>query len=211
MKDEKGIILSTLLIILIFVLFCILGIKILFSNENNIKNVIVKNTFNTNISTENKIDNIENYNNYNNINSSSNNSSNVQTDIRKTYPINKKEQITTGFGLKCAVTVINYQTECNNSKLGKTESDQEFIIVNMKIENLGSEPLIISKDDFRLEDASGSRYYAAPRTLESELRQAEIGAGQSQDISIRFVFLKDFSKSIVMFPDVYYETTIKLK
>ena len=153
----------------------------------------------------------DNNDNMNNSNiSSNNNSSTVQVDVRKTYPINKKGQVTTGFGLKCAITVINYQTESNNSKLGKTESDQEFVIVNMKIENLGDDPLIISKNDFRLEDASGSRYYAATRTLESELRQAEIGVGQSQNISVRFVFLKDFSKSIVIFPDVYYETTTKL-
>lgn len=146
-------------------------------------------------------------------NNSNNNSNNLTTqdDVRKTYPINKKEQITTGFGLKFAVTVINYQTESNSSKLGKTESDQEFVIVNMEIENLGSEPLVISKNDFRLEDASGSRYYAATRTLELELTKAEIGVGQSKNISVRFVYWKDFSKSIVMYPDVYYETTIKLK
>ena len=164
------------------------------------------------------IDNNNNNNFNNNKPSNSNNNSNTQTktENKKTYNVNIKKAGLDFMGAEtCALTVINYQTETNNSKVAEIKDGQEWVIVNMKFENKSDSTVVIDKNDFKIIDGAGKYNYSPSYYhLATELDTIEIRAGQTATFSVRFLYypnnemtLRFNNPSIVI--DAY--TEIKLR
>lgn len=164
-------------------------------------------------------------NNANNSNSSnsnngnySNNNTNIKTpeENKKTYNVDVRNGQKNNLGEElCALTVMNYQTEAYNSQVGKVEEGQEWVIVNMKFENMSDTTIVINKNDFQIVDGAG-RYGYKPyyKHLDTELDIMEIRAGQTATFSVRFVYYKN-NEMILRFnhPSIVTEvyTDIKLR
>ena len=167
-------------------------------------------------------------NNNNNDNNSINkpsttysNNSNTQMlpENKQTYNVNIRK-IGLGFENgkeveKCALTVLNYQTETYNSEVGEVKDGQEWVIVNMKFENESDSTVVIDKNDFEIIDGAGKYGYAPYyKHLNNELGTVEIRAGQTATFSVRFVYYKDH-EMILHFnnPSIvtYAYTEIKLR
>ena len=183
-------------------------------NDNNDNNT---NNFSSSYNNQPSSNPSNNINNSNN-NKPSNNNSNIQAqpEDKKTYNVNIRKTQTNNWGdTMCALTVTNYQTESYNSEVGKVQEGQEWVIVNMKFENMSDSTIIIDKSDFEIVDGAG-KYGYAPwyKHLNTELGTKEIRAGQTATFSARFVYYKN-NEMILRFyhPSIVTEvyTDIKLR
>lgn len=150
--------------------------------------------------------------------SSNNNNSNnqIQIENKKTYNVNVRKVQENNLGVElCALTVMNYQTETNNSKVGVVQDGQEWVIVNMKFENMSDSTIVINKNDFEIVDGAG-RYGYSPchKHLDTELDSIEIRAGQTATFSVRFIYYKNNEMMLRFYhPSIVTEvyTDIKLR
>ena len=171
---------------------------------------------NNNKSSSNQSSNINNFNNNKPSNSNNNSNSQTKTENKKTYNVNIRKAGLDFMGAEtCALTVMNYQTETNNSKVAKIKDGQEWVIVNMKFENKSDSTVVIDKNDFKIIDGAGKYNYSPSYYhLATELDTIEIRAGQTATFSVRFLYypnnemtLRFNNPSIVI--DAY--TEIKLR
>lgn len=163
------------------------------------------NSYNNSISGTNIYSNTNSKRPLNNSSSASN--AQTQNENKKTYNVNVRKVAKTLTESifknnvyvdskeveKYALTVINYQTETNNSKVGGVKDGQEWVIVNMKFENKSDSTAVIDKNDFKIVDGAG-RYGYRPyyKHLDTELDTIEIRAGKTATFSVRFVYYKDY-------------------
>ena len=163
------------------------------------------NSYNNSISGTNIYSNTNSKRPLNNSSSASN--TQTQNENKKTYNVNVRKVAKTLTESifknnvyvdskeveKYALTVINYQTETNNSKVGGVKDGQEWVIVNMKFENKSDSTAVIDKNDFKIVDGAG-RYGYRPyyKHLDTELDTIEIRAGKTATFSVRFVYYKDY-------------------
>ena len=165
--------------------------------DNNTNNYSSNN--NNNPSSSNNASNSNN----NSSNTNKNNSNNqTQPENKKTYNINVRKvaenifennmYVGRGEFDEYALTVMNYQTETNNSKVGGVKDGQEWVIVNMKFENKSDSTVVIDKNDFKIVDGA-DRYGYRPwyEHLDTELGTIEIRSGQTATFSVRFVYYKN--------------------
>lgn len=161
------------------------------------QDVILKAKYRKKLDNDNNTSNSSSNNN--NKPSNSNNNSNTQTqpENKKTFNINvRKEARLFGKG-NITLTVMNYQTETYNSKVGGVENGQEWVIVNAKFENKSDSTIVIDKSDFKIVDGAG-RYEYRPtcKHLDTELDMIEVRAGQTTTFSIRFVYYQNNEMSL---------------
>lgn len=161
------------------------------------QDVILKAKYRKKLDNDNNTSNSSSNNN--NKPSNSNNNSNTQTqpENKKTFNINvRKEARLFGKG-NITLTVMNYQTETYNSKVGGVENGQEWVIVNVKFENKSDSTIVIDKSDFKIVDGAG-RYEYRPtyKHLDTELDMIEVRAGQTATFSIRFVYYQNNEMSL---------------
>lgn len=151
-------------------------------------------------------------NNTSNNTKPSNNNSNTQTqpENKKTYNVNVRK-IAKVFedkdDEKYALTVMNYQTETYNSKVGAVKDGEQWVIVNMKFENMSDSTVVINKNDFKIVDGAG-RYGYKPyyKHLDTELDTMEIRAGKSATFSVRFVYYKE-NEMLLRYYNIDFNTT----
>lgn len=161
------------------------------------QDVILKAKYRKKLDNDNNTSNSSSNNN--NKPSNSNNNSNTQTqpENKKTFNINvRKEARLFGKG-NITLTVMNYQTETYNSKVGGVENGQEWVVVNAKFENKSDSTIVIDKSDFKIVDGAG-RYEYRPtyKHLDTELDMIEVRAGQTATFSIRFVYYQNNEMSL---------------
>lgn len=140
-------------------------------------------------------------NNYSNNNTSNyNNNSNYynnsytqsQPENKKTFNINARKAASLFGKGNITLTVTNYQTETNNSVVGGVKSGQEWVILNIKFENMSNSTVVIDKNDFKIVDGAGKYGYRPyPKHLDTELDLIEIRAGQTASFSVRFVYYQN--------------------
>lgn len=180
--------------------------------ENNNTNNYSSNNNNKPSSSNNASDS-----NNNSSNPNKNNSNNqTQTESKKTYNINVRKTQENNLGtVLCALTVMNYQTETNNSKVATIKDGQEWVIVNMKFENKSDSTIVIDKNDFKIIDGAGKyNYLPSYHHLDTELDTIEIRAGQTATFSVRFLYYKNNEMTLRFYhPPVVTEvyTEIKLR
>lgn len=170
------------------------------SNPNDINDSVL-------FSFDNSSENINNY------------SKNIIPEI-ETYNINVKKIANEDNAFpnaphEYALTVLNYKTESYNAMVGEVETGQEWIIVEMKFENMSNSAVIINKNDFKIVDGA-ERYGYRPyyKHLDSELEMIEVKAGQTATFSTRFVYYKNYDMSLRYYNSDFSPlgyTTIKLR
>lgn len=152
--------------------------------------------------------------NSNSKSTSSSNTSNtqIQTGNTKTYSLNLRS-VGTGFGEngqeveKYILTVISYQTEAENLKIAKIKDNEEWIIVNMKLENKSSSTVVIDRNDFKIIDGAGKyNYGSSSHHLDTELDLIELKAGQTATFSVRFLYYKN-NEMVLRFSSPFRETS----
>ena len=152
----------------------------------------------------------------NNINKSNNKDNKEYSVDKKTYNINTKKNVRLFSKGNITLTALNYQTENYNSIVGKVQDGQEWVIVNMKLENTSSTTIVINKNDFKIVDGAG-RYGYRPyyKHLNSELDTQEIWSGKTATFSIRFVYYKNNQMSLRYYnsdiEDGSYDSYIEFK
>lgn len=185
------------------------------------QDVTVKASYRKKVDTTNNSINSSSSNNSSNSNKNYNNDKNTsniqtQTENKKTYNINARKTAKLFPNGDIALTVMNYQTETYNSKVGGVENGQEWVIINVKFENKSDSTIIINKSDFRIVDGAG-RYEYRPtyKHLDTELDMVEVRAGQTTTFSIRFVYYQNNEMSLRYYnSDLYtgsYDEYIDLK
>lgn len=137
-----------------------------------------------------------NANNSNNKSSNTNNSNNSNTQIqpenKKTFNINVRKDANLFTKGNIALTVTSYQTETNNATVGRVKDGQEWVILNIKFENMSNSTVVIDKNDFKIVDGAGKYGYRPyPKHLDTELDLIEIRAGQTASFSVRFVYYQN--------------------
>ena len=155
--------------------------------------------------------------------STSKNNSNIpkQTEDKKTYNINVRKvakELTESIFVnnvyvdskeveKYALTVMNYQTETYNSKVRAVKDGEQWVIVNMKFENMSDSTVVINKNDFKIVDGAG-RYGYGPyyKHLDTELDTMEIRAGKSATFSVRFAYYKE-NEMFLRYYNIDFNTT----
>jgi hypothetical protein len=110
----------------------------------------------------------------------------------KIFNINARKDASLFSKGNIALTVTSYQTETNNAIVGGVKDGQEWVILNIKFENMSNSTVVIDKNDFKIVDGA-SKYGYRPYTkhLDTELDLIEIRAGQTASFSVRFVYYQN--------------------
>ena len=166
--------------------------------ENSFSDILESNYDYNKFGTNTSINNDSSDINY--LNGSSNTQTQTEAEVRETYNINitKNAKIVADKDhIDYALTVLNYQTESNNSELGQAEQGEQWVIVNMKFENTSNSTVIIDKNDFCIVDGA-NRFVYRPcyNHLNSELETIEVKVGQNVMFSVRFIYYKEFEMSL---------------